>query len=129
MKRRRVWIGIAIAAVIVLVIAVPLAMRLWGGGFMGHGFWTVRGRGVPFDMHSWRGAPMGRIGMHGGGFFGPLVLAGVAWLIATAWRKRDTLLGPEDKPDDAALEILKLRLVNGEISPEEYASIKETLQS
>jgi len=136
MKRRRVWIGIAIAVAVVLVIAVPLCMHLWGGGFMGAGFrgeglCTMRGRGMDFDMRGWRGAGMGHMGMRGGGFFGLLLLAGVAYLIAKAWRKRGccAFLGPEDEADDSALELLKLRLVNGEISPEEYESIKQTLLS
>jgi len=136
MKRRRVWIGIAIAVVIVLVIAVPLCMHLWGGGFAGRSFRTMRGG---LDMHSWRGAGMGHMGMshmgvRGGGmrhFFGLLLLGGAACLIAKAWRKRGCcgLLGPEDEAEDTSLELLKRRLVNGEISPEEYQSIKETLLS
>jgi len=132
MKRRKVWIGIAVAVAVMLVIAVPLALWFWGGGLAGHGFWSMRGDRLPFGSHSWRAMPMGHIGIWGSGllrFLGLLLLAGLVWLIVRGWHRQDTLQGAEDQRNDGPLELLKLRLVNGEITPEEYESIKGKLLS
>ena len=84
----------------------------WGSGFFGGRGYGMMGGYGPF-------------GMILGGLFWLLIIAVIIWAIwyFTAGRRTATKSGTE-----TPLEILKKRLASGEITPEQFAKTKKTLE-
>ena len=82
--------------------------------------------GWPNMMGGFFGGAMGWIGMILGFIFFILIIIGVIFLIV--WIvKRATHSGIEDKTGSKALEVLKERYAKGEITKEQYESMKKDL--
>ena len=82
--------------------------------------------GWPNMMGGFFGGGMGWIGMILGFIFFILIIIGVIFLIV--WIvKRATHSGIEDKTGSKALEVLKERYAKGEITKEQYESMKRDL--
>jgi len=139
MKTRHVVIGIAIAAVILLAVVLPLAGRLWWGrAAIGPGMRMLHGGDLPWGTHPF-GSMRGGFGMRGGGalgfLFGVLVIGGLAWLLASMVYKGkglpclETSADENSAPEDASLQILRQRYAEGELTDEEFQRMKEILQS
>jgi len=115
---------VVVAAVVVLAPLVGGVGSRWEWGLMGPG---LMGPGMgPGAMGQWHG---GRWGGWGPPFFGGLLwlllIVGVALLVAAVLR-RDGRAAPAP-PAEAPLETLKRRLAAGELSLDEYETLKRAL--
>jgi len=61
--------------------------------------------------------------MWGGMWFWPLVIAGVAYLLWMSYRPRTRRIRPENP-----VEVARMRLARGEITPEEFERIKKAIE-
>jgi putative membrane protein len=116
---------LGVVAVAVVVVAVMLTALLGGVGARPQ--WGMMGPGMgPGAMGQWHG---GRWGGWGPAFFGGLLwlllAAGVALLVVAVLR-RDGRAAPAPQAD-APLETLKRRLAKGELSLDEYETLKRAL--
>jgi len=82
--------------------------------------------GWPNMMGGFYGGGMGWIGMILGFIFFILIIIGIIFLIIWAV-KRSTHSEIEDKTGNKALEVLKERYAKGEITKEQYESMKKDL--
>jgi putative membrane protein len=115
--------GRDVAIIALVVIGVLIVIPLLGGGLMG-GWGMGPGMMGPGMMSGgWYGGRWGG-GLHLlGGLFWLAVLAGVVLLVVSLVRQQapSRPAGGEETP----MEILKRRLAKGEISREEYESLKK----
>jgi putative membrane protein len=118
MKKRNVVIGVAVAAVVLVVVAIIIGAMMWGRTPYGYGPGMMGGFRQPFGMH-----------MLGGGIlmilFWLLILGGLVLLVSHLVRKDETPARREETP----LEIAKRRYASGEIDGEEFERIKQSLLS
>jgi putative membrane protein len=119
MKTRKVFIGLILAAVAVLIAGLVL-----GGGWLltqngyGCGPGTMGRYSFPFGMHTFSGGPLMFL------FWG-VVIGGVVLLIASLAQRDETPASSGESP----LDILKRRYASGEIDRDEFERVKESLLS
>jgi putative membrane protein len=121
MKTRNVIIGAGVAVGVLLIVGLVAGTWLWGRTTYGYGYGMygmMGGYGFPWGMHTLGGGILMFL------FWG-LILGGGVWLIAGLVRQENR----PDSPDETPLEIVKRRYARGEIDPEEFERIRETLQA
>lgn len=106
--------GRDIAIVAAIVIGALILLPVLGGGMMMSGWGMPHMVGGPWAGRGW-GMPLF------GGLFGLLLIAGIVLVIVALARRPGPAGGAEETP----LEILKRRLARGEISREEYETLKK----
>jgi putative membrane protein len=119
MKTKKVFIGVILAAVAALIVALLLGSGwlLTQNGY-GCGPGTMGRYGFPFGMHTFSGGPLMLL------LWG-VVIGGVVLLIASLARRDETPASRGESP----LDILKRRYASGEIDRDEFERVKESLLS
>ena len=119
MNTRKVLIGVTLAVVAVLIVALLAGGgRLLGWNCYGYGSGMMRGLGFPFGMHTLGGGILMLL------FWGAIIGGGVL-LVASLTRQKAAPVGRDETP----LEILKRRYASGEIDRDEFERVKESLLS
>ena len=118
MNTRKVLIGVTLAVVAVLIVALLAGGWLLGRNYYAHGPGMMMGYGSPFGMHTWSGGLLVLL------FWGAVIGSG-ALLVAGLSRRKETSASRGESP----LEILKRRYASGEIDRDEFEQIKESLLS
>ena len=133
MRTRRVLIGVGVAVLVLLVLAIFFGAIMWGrtGYWMGPGM--MHGFREPFHGHGYGGVGMmGGLGWIAMLLFWLLVLGGLALLVTYLVRRgrmpapKDEMLGPKS---ETPLDIAKRRYASGEIDGDEFERIKQSLMS
>jgi putative membrane protein len=133
MRTRRVLVGVGIAVLVLLALAIFFGAIMWGrtGYWMGPGM--MRGFREPFYGHMYGGVGMmGGLGWIAMLLFWLLVLGGLAVLVIYLVRRgrtsvrQDEMLGPKT---ETPLDIAKRRYASGEIDGDEFERIKQSLMS
>jgi putative membrane protein len=118
MKTRKVFIGVTLAAVAVLIAGLLLGGgRLLTQNYYSCGPGTMGRYSFPFGMHTFSGGLLMLL------FWG-VVIGGVVLLIASLTRRDETPASSE-----SPLDILKRRYASGEIDRDEFERVKESLLS
>ena len=119
MNTRKVLIGVTLAVVAVLIVALLAGGgRLLGWDCYGYGSGMMRGLGSPFRMHTLGGGILMLL------FWGAIISGGALLVIGLS--RQNT---PPANRNETPLEILKRRYASGEIDRDEFEQIKESLLS
>jgi putative membrane protein len=122
---RSTWLWVGVAVVLALVALPLFGMFMHGGGMMGGAWGPMMG-----GMMGGGGLPMHRFGGWGGGWLWlgmavrVLLFGGLIALVYSLVRRSAGYARPEAEE----LQILRLRLARGEITPEVYDALRQKLQ-
>jgi putative membrane protein len=119
-KMKTAWTIIGIVIIVVLVLALISGAALMGirGGFGGRGMMGGYGMMGGFGYH-----PVGGLVSF---VFSLLVVAAIIWLVW--WFARRSPVTGASNAVETPLEIIKLRYAKGEITKEQFDTMKKDLQ-
>ena len=125
MRTRRVLVGIGLAVLVLLVVAIFVGAMMWGRAGYWMGSVMMGGSRVPFGGHMFGGWIVMIL-------FWLLVLGGLALLVSHLVRKGNVPAHKDETPalkSETPLDIAKRRYASGEIDGEEFQRIKQSLMS
>jgi uncharacterized membrane protein len=124
MKHRKVWIGIAVTLAVLFVAALVVG-AIWGGHGALEAGRSMMGRDVRLGgIHPFAMLGMGIRWLLMVLFWVGLIALGV-WLVRALFPHIHQ--APPQERELSAREILDRRFARGEITPEEYAAMKQAL--